>query len=108
MSQVILAQRLAETSGNQTLTRTEISRWERGKRIPGPYWRGWLSEVLDVPPERLETAATSARRLRRTIKGEVRELAPYPRERFPEVSHPTVTQKHEKASMTVVCRRNPT
>ncbi|TCO48007.1 hypothetical protein EV192_11660 [Actinocrispum wychmicini] len=25
--------------------RAEISRWERGKRIPGPYWRRWLSVV---------------------------------------------------------------
>nr|WP_083466308.1 helix-turn-helix transcriptional regulator [Kibdelosporangium sp. MJ126-NF4]CEL13701.1 hypothetical protein [Kibdelosporangium sp. MJ126-NF4] len=66
MSQVTLARVLAERSGNPAVTRTEISRWERGKRIPGPYWRGWLSDVLDVSPARLETAARSARRVRRS------------------------------------------
>lgn len=69
LSQVTLAQRLADRSGNPAITRAEISRWERGKRIPGPYWRGWLSEVLGVPAERLEISASFARRARRRNQG---------------------------------------
>ncbi|WP_084477485.1 helix-turn-helix transcriptional regulator [Actinokineospora enzanensis] len=64
MSQVDLAVRLHQVSGNDSITREAVSRWERGKRIPGPYWRGWLGRVLDVPVPVLEHAATSARRIR--------------------------------------------
>ena len=47
------------------VSQATVSRWERGKRIPGPYWRNWLSEVLGCPSERWESAAVAARRSRR-------------------------------------------
>ena len=65
-SQDDLAAQLHAESGNDSVTREEISRWERGKRIPGPYWRHWLSAVLDTSCDELELAAARARRLRRT------------------------------------------
>ncbi|WIY00860.1 helix-turn-helix transcriptional regulator [Amycolatopsis mongoliensis] len=64
-SQEDLATRLHAMSGNASVTREEVSRWERGKRIPGPYWRSWLSRVLDTPCDELELAAAVARRRRR-------------------------------------------
>ncbi|TNC28507.1 helix-turn-helix domain-containing protein [Amycolatopsis alkalitolerans] len=59
-----LADTLASASGNGSLGRDEVSRWERGKRVPGPYWRGWLSDVLDIAPDRLHSSARAARHLR--------------------------------------------
>ena len=64
LTQYELADQLAGVSGNDAVTREEVSRWERGKRIPGPYWRSWLSEVLGCPAERWESAAVAARRSR--------------------------------------------
>jgi transcriptional regulator with XRE-family HTH domain len=64
LTQYELADQLAGVSGNDAVTREEVSRWERGKRIPGPYWRSWLSEVLGCPAERWESAAVTARRSR--------------------------------------------
>ncbi|MEJ2854088.1 MULTISPECIES: helix-turn-helix domain-containing protein [unclassified Saccharothrix] len=65
LSQYGLAARLTAASGNCSLTRDEVARWERGKRIPGPYWRRWLSRVLEVPAHELERAAAFTRRVRR-------------------------------------------
>ena len=49
LSQQDLAGRLCEVSGRATLTRHEMSRYERGVRVP----RGWLLEAmalcLDLP-----------------------------------------------------------
>lgn len=42
------------------MTRHEISRWERGERIPD-VWLSALSEALDVPPQTIERAAAHAR-----------------------------------------------
>lgn len=64
-SQYGVADELARISGNGSLTRDEVARWERGKRIPGPYWRQWISQVLDVGSSDLERAARAARRARR-------------------------------------------
>lgn len=64
-SQYGIADELARISGNVSLTRDEVARWERGKRIPGPYWRQWISEVLEVRSSDLEAAARTARRARR-------------------------------------------
>ncbi|MEV0681440.1 helix-turn-helix transcriptional regulator [Actinosynnema sp. NPDC050436] len=65
LTQCDLAERLHSASGNDSITREEVSRWERGKRIPGPYWRAWLGQVLDTPEHELERAAAFERRLRR-------------------------------------------
>ncbi|UMP00755.1 helix-turn-helix transcriptional regulator [Amycolatopsis sp. EV170708-02-1] len=68
-SQGDLVAKLHTRSGNDSVTREEISRWERGKRIPGPYWRQWLGDVLDTSSRELELAAAVARRRRRTMTG---------------------------------------
>lgn len=65
LTQCELAERLLVASGNTSITREEVSRWERGKRIPGPYWRSWLCRVLDTPQQELERAAAFGRRLRK-------------------------------------------
>jgi transcriptional regulator with XRE-family HTH domain len=64
LTQYDLADELAAASGNKSLGRDEVSRWERGKRVPGPYWRGWLSVVLGIAPDRLRTSARIAKELR--------------------------------------------
>ncbi|TDE10618.1 helix-turn-helix domain-containing protein [Jiangella asiatica] len=60
-SQYGFADELVRVSGNGSLTRDEVARWERGKRIPGPYWRQWLSRVLQVPAGELAAAAKVTR-----------------------------------------------
>lgn len=64
LTQYHLADALVAASGNDGLGRDEVSRWERGKRVPGPYWQGWLSRVLGIAPERLRVAARVAKELR--------------------------------------------
>jgi transcriptional regulator with XRE-family HTH domain len=54
LSQRELAARLGEVSGSPTLTRHEVSRWERGGRRPAPYWRRWLAMVLSVDAASLQ------------------------------------------------------
>jgi transcriptional regulator with XRE-family HTH domain len=60
-SQPQLAGRLCDASGRVTLARSEVSRWERGRRIPGSFWLGWLAVVLEAPLDRLEAAVEAAR-----------------------------------------------
>ncbi|WP_327009126.1 helix-turn-helix domain-containing protein [Dactylosporangium sp. NBC_01737] len=63
-SQVRLAGLLCAASGLPTLTRHEISRWEREERVPSRVWLGWLAFVLDTPLDDLERAAALTRRQR--------------------------------------------
>ncbi|MEV6926962.1 helix-turn-helix transcriptional regulator, partial [Dactylosporangium sp. NPDC051485] len=63
-SQLRLAEMLCAAAGVPTITRHEVSRWERGDRIPGPPWLAWLALVLQVSPTDLERAAARSRRLR--------------------------------------------
>lgn len=65
LSQYDLAGQLIDASGNCSITREDVSRWERGKRIPGPYWRKWLCTVFDLPQQDVELAAAVTRRTRR-------------------------------------------
>ncbi|WP_422736091.1 hypothetical protein ACN263_21110 [Micromonospora sp. WMMD729] len=44
------------------MSRHEVSRWERQRRVPGVFWLGWLAVVLDVPAEVLTEAAARTRR----------------------------------------------
>lgn len=60
-SRTQLAQLLCARSGQSTVTRNEVARWERQDRIPTAYWRHWLAEVLAVPVDVLDTAAAIAR-----------------------------------------------
>ncbi|SCL16164.1 hypothetical protein GA0070616_0946 [Micromonospora nigra] len=62
-SQSRLAAELCAAAGVPTLSRHEVSRWERQARVPGAFWRGWLAVVLDAPAGRLDEAAAHARRL---------------------------------------------
>ncbi|MGW4502201.1 helix-turn-helix domain-containing protein, partial [Micromonospora sp. NPDC004336] len=62
-SQLRLAAELCRVSGAPTLSRHEVSRWERQLRLPGPFWLGWLAVVLAVPADLLADAAARTRRL---------------------------------------------
>ncbi|GHC80451.1 helix-turn-helix domain-containing protein [Streptomyces flavofungini] len=59
-SQRQLAALLCDVSGTQSVTRTEVSRWERGKRVPD-VWLPWLAQLLGVPVREMERAAAYAR-----------------------------------------------
>lgn len=48
LSQADLAALLNRVSGRATRTKEDVSRWERGKIIPSPYWQEHLSRVLNV------------------------------------------------------------
>ncbi|WP_203996832.1 helix-turn-helix domain-containing protein [Micromonospora lutea] len=48
-SQSRLAAELCAAAGVFTLSRHEISRWERQVRVPGRFWRGWLLRILAAP-----------------------------------------------------------
>ncbi|MFI6231820.1 transcriptional regulator [Micromonospora echinospora] len=61
-SQAQLAARLCATAGVATLSRHEVSRWERQVRVPGEFWLDWLAVVLKIPRERLSGAAAASRR----------------------------------------------
>lgn len=55
-SQGRLASALCEASQHATVTREDVSRWEHGKRRPGPFWMRHLATVLQVPLQALEGA----------------------------------------------------
>jgi transcriptional regulator with XRE-family HTH domain len=52
-SQRRLAEALCDVSGRDTATRHEVSRWERGGRVPTS-WLPYLATVLNVPLDGLE------------------------------------------------------
>lgn len=60
LSQDRLAELLCQQSGMPTVSREEVSRWERGKRSPSAYWLPWLAQTLDVPRAVLEQAKATA------------------------------------------------
>ncbi|MFC0003321.1 helix-turn-helix domain-containing protein [Micromonospora siamensis] len=60
-SQQRLAAELCAAAGVSTLTRHEVSRWERQLRLPGDFWLGWLAVVLAVPAGLLADAAARDR-----------------------------------------------
>ena len=64
LTQAALAERLAQVSGNESVSRDQVARWERGGRVPSAYWRQWLAPVLEVPPGQLDWAARCARAVR--------------------------------------------
>lgn len=72
LSQLRLAELLCAASGTPTLSRHEISRWERGERIPGPHWLGWLAVVLEVSPQALARSVRITRWVRATAAPEPR------------------------------------
>lgn len=52
LSQQQLADLLCAAAGTSTISRNEISRWERGVRLPAQPWLGWLTKVLDAPMDK--------------------------------------------------------
>lgn len=64
-SQRRLAEELCTATSTATVSRHEVSRWERGDRVPGPFWLGWLAVALGGELAELEAAAVH-RRERRT------------------------------------------
>ena len=54
LDQLRVAERLCASSGLSTVGRHEVSRWGREERLPGSFWLGWLSVVLEVPLPELE------------------------------------------------------
>jgi transcriptional regulator with XRE-family HTH domain len=67
-SQLRLATQLCDVSGTATVSRHEVSRWEREERVPSSFWRQWLAVVLQAPLEQLEAAAAAYRRRDRTAR----------------------------------------
>jgi transcriptional regulator with XRE-family HTH domain len=63
-SQLRIAELLCAASGVATISRHEISRWEREVRVPSTFWLRWLALVLEVDLAELERAAACARRSR--------------------------------------------
>ncbi|MEW2082861.1 helix-turn-helix transcriptional regulator [Streptomyces sp. NPDC005283] len=59
-SQPRLAAALCAASGTRSITRNEVSRWERGARVPDT-WLPFLAAVFGVPLRELEQAAAYAR-----------------------------------------------
>ncbi|MFI1385264.1 transcriptional regulator [Embleya sp. NPDC020886] len=55
-----LADLLCQASGDATVTRHEVSRWERGVRLP-TRWLPWISTVLGISLDELEAAAAPMR-----------------------------------------------
>jgi len=51
------------------VTRETISRWESGKRVPGPWWLRHLATVLQVPVEIMEKARVDRRRFLTDVAG---------------------------------------
>jgi tetratricopeptide (TPR) repeat protein len=68
-SQSRLAALLNERASTDTLTRHEVSRWERGERTPTD-WLPHLSPVLGVPLEELERSVAIARQQRRAASAD--------------------------------------
>ncbi|MEV7326921.1 helix-turn-helix transcriptional regulator [Micromonospora sp. NPDC093244] len=68
-SQRRTAAELCAAAGVPTLSRHEVSRWERQRRVPGGFWLGWLAVVLDVPLVVLAAAAAATRRATPTGAG---------------------------------------
>lgn len=64
-SQHDLAVQLCEASGLDTISRHEISRWEREERIPTRFWRPWLAAALGLPVGDIEAASAETRARRR-------------------------------------------
>lgn len=64
-SQADLACQLCTEAGRDTLTREDVSRWERGKVIPSRYWLDQLAHTLEAPHGTLVEAANLDRVNRR-------------------------------------------
>src|SRR5258707_841993 len=73
-SQQTLASRLCTASGTATLSRHEVSRWERGTRLPSAYWLGPLSALLGIDRVDFDRAVVRARNDRRRSRAAVDDV----------------------------------
>ncbi|WP_431885786.1 helix-turn-helix domain-containing protein [Micromonospora wenchangensis] len=85
-SQRRLADELCAAAGTATLTRHEVSRWERSVRVPGDRWRRQLAVVLDAPigPPARRAAPHPARRAGKAAPGPTGRAARGRAERRPQ------------------------
>jgi hypothetical protein len=60
-SQLRLADTLCQVTGRITVTRHEVSRWERAVRLPGPFWLDALAVALQTPRRELDAAVHATR-----------------------------------------------
>jgi hypothetical protein len=60
---------LCKVANHATVTRENISRWETGKRTPGPWWLRHLATVLQVPIEILEQTGVDRRHFLTNVVG---------------------------------------
>jgi transcriptional regulator with XRE-family HTH domain len=74
-SQYTLADALREVSGNPSVDRDYVSRWESRKRIPTPYWRNHLSAALQIPLDALDRAVAVAHARRALLREKVSAAA---------------------------------
>jgi transcriptional regulator with XRE-family HTH domain len=77
-SQLRVAELLCAASSSPTVTRNEVSRWEREERIPSVFWLGWLALVFDMTVDDLNVAAGRARRRRPADRGSATGRTPPP------------------------------
>lgn len=68
-SQSRLATALCKVANHATVTRENVSRWETGKRVPGPWWLRHLATVLQVPVEVLERGGVDRRHFLTDVVG---------------------------------------
>lgn len=68
-SQSRLATALCKVARHETVTSETVSRWETGKRVPGPWWLRHLATVLQVPIEILERAGLDCRHFLTRVVG---------------------------------------
>jgi transcriptional regulator with XRE-family HTH domain len=68
-SQSRLASALCAVANHETVTREIVSRWETGKRVPGPWWLRHLATVLQTPLEIVERAGVDRRRFLTEVSG---------------------------------------
>jgi len=71
LSQRALAGRLCAATGIATVSRHEVSRWERGTRLPSAYWLGPLAALLGIDRADFDRAIVRARRDRRRSRADV-------------------------------------
>jgi transcriptional regulator with XRE-family HTH domain len=70
LSQRELADRVCAESGRATMTRHELSRYERGVRLPGDVTLNALAQALEMPTAVLKNAVTATTQARRHPDGE--------------------------------------
>ncbi|MFG1658751.1 hypothetical protein ACGFIY_19700 [Micromonospora chersina] len=101
-----MAAELCAAAGVPTLTRHEVSRWERQRRLPGDFWSGWLAVVLGVPDHLLAEAAACSRQLAQRGPGGAGGPAhPPPAGRAPARAQP-VRPGHRHAGPAGRCPRS--